>query len=93
LPSEDQRSAPRRHLILVKGGGPSRRKRREPAASAKSSSQEQELQLIDCRPNLYERLAKVGPLPIGRRLLRAVEDALRLVAAKLRRERRESNDN
>lgn len=78
--------------MLVKGAGP-RRKKRDRAQNGSAAPQEQELRLIDCRPNLYERLAKVGPLPIWTRLVRAVEHGLRISTAKLRRERRESNDN
>jgi hypothetical protein len=79
--------------VLVKGAGPARRKKREEARSATDAPQKEDLQLIDCRPNLYERLAKARPLPILTRCSRAVEDAIRFLSSKLRRERRESNDN
>jgi hypothetical protein len=93
LPSDEQRSAPPRHLVLVKGAGRTRRKKRDLPPSASAAPQEQELLLIDCRPDLYERLAKVRPLPIWTRCSRAVGDAIRFLSSKLRRERRESNDN
>lgn len=85
---EDQEGAPGPQLVLLEG----EHGRMRTYARDRHPEQSARLRLIDCRPNLYEAI-RCRRATIRESVERLLGRFSAFLAAKLRRERRHSNDN